>query len=132
MHTWLEKELKIFEVYTKHKYHREAESGGGRCEHWIDTIPIEDKLISRYDNFENILEFMNINYQKYSDQVIQYAEGKKSKYGFLIIADVRDQIKNGIIRRSPCRKCIDIKYDSEYRIWIGIFVFQAVNEPPSK
>ncbi|KKK93032.1 hypothetical protein LCGC14_2696950, partial [marine sediment metagenome] len=42
------------------------------------TIPIEDKLISRYDNIENLQEFMNLIYEKYSNQVIQYAEGKIS------------------------------------------------------
>lgn len=132
MHTWMERELKIFEVYTNHKYNREAESGGGKCEHWIDTIPLDDKLVSDYEGVENIQDFISSVYEKYGDQVIQYAEGKKSKYSFLIVADVRDEIKNHLIRRSPCHKCIDIKYDSEYKIWIWFFVFQALYKPPSK
>jgi hypothetical protein len=131
MHIWMERELKIFEVYTNHKYHREAESGGGKCEHWIDTIPLEDKLISDYEDVENIEEFKTAVYEDYGNQVIQYAEGKKSKFGFLIIADVRQEIKDHLISRSPCHKCIDIKYDSEYKIWIGILVFQALNKSPS-
>ncbi|MHA1723369.1 MAG: hypothetical protein ACTSXH_00795 [Promethearchaeota archaeon] len=131
MHIWIERELNIFEAYTGCEYHREAESGGGKCEHWITNIPLEDKLISDYDDIEDIEEFLNKIYNEHGGQVLQYAEGKRSKYGLLLIADIRDKIKNQIIRRSPGYKCINLKYDKEYEIWIGIFIFQAMYKPPS-
>jgi len=131
MHIWIERELNIFEAYTRHKYHREAEAGGGKCEHWIANIPLEDKLISNYDDIEDIKEFLNKVYNDYGGQVLQYAEGKGSKYGLLLVADIRDKIKNQIIRRSPGYKCINLKFDEEYKIWISVFVFQAIYRPPS-
>jgi len=131
MHIWMERELTIFEAHTGHRYHREAESAGGNCEHWIANIPLEDKLVSNYNDIEAIREFLKTIYDEYSGQVIRYAEGKKSKYGLLIIADTREKIKNHQIRPSPCHQCINIYYDKEYKIWTCVFVFQAFTKSPS-
>ena len=131
MHIWMERELLLFESYTGNKYHREAESAGGNCEHWIANIPLEDKIVSNYDSIEDMREFIKTVYDEYGGQVIQYAEGKKSKYGLLIIADTREKIKSHQIRPSPCHQCINIYYDKEYKIWIGVFVFQAFAKSPS-
>ena len=100
---------------------------GGDSDHWIDEIPIEDKLLKTEEglNQNNILEE---KYKKHKDQVIR--EAGKSGFGVLCIADIRKEIKNNSIAAFPLTKCFHIYYENN--IWIAVFLIQAFTRTPSK
>jgi len=106
MHEWFDR--KFIEFNLDHDfifYHTEADSGGGKCEHFINDIPIEDKIIDKSD-YQKMKKFLEEQYENYYPQVRRYASGKQSRYGILLIADRREEIKNDIIRASVPEKCL--------------------------
>ncbi len=100
---------------------------GGDSDHWIDEIPIEDKLLKSEENLnhENILEE---KYNKHKGQI--FREAGKSGFGILCIADIRRKIKNNAIAAFPLKKCFQIFYENN--IWVAVFLLQAFTETPSK
>ena len=100
---------------------------GGDSDHWIDEIPIEDKLLKTEEglNQETVLEE---KFNKHKDQVIR--EAGKCGFGILCIADIRREIKNNSIAAFPLKKCFHIFYEND--IWIAVFMIQAFTKTPSK
>lgn len=100
---------------------------GGNSDHWIDEIPIEDKLLKTEENLDN-QNILEEKYNKHKDQIIR--EAGKSGFGILCIADIRKEIKNNIVVAFPLKKCFHIYYKNN--IWIAVFLFQAFTKTPSK
>ena len=100
---------------------------GGDSDHWIDEIPIEDKLLKSEENLnhENILEE---KYNKHKGQI--FREAGKSGFGILCIADIRGKIKSNKIAAFPLKKCFQVFYEND--IWVAVFLLQAFTETPSK
>ncbi len=112
-------------------YHSEADAGGGECEHFINDIPIEDKIVDKSEN-KNISEFLEEQYEKHYPQVRRYAIGKHSKYAILLITDKREEIRNDTIRASSPNKCLLFQYNEDDEIWCAVFVFQVFQKSPSQ
>jgi hypothetical protein len=100
---------------------------GGDSDHWIDEIPIEDKLLKTEENLDhkNILEEI---YNKHKGQI--FREAGKSGFGILCIADIRGKIKNNTIAAFPLKKCFHVYYENN--IWVAVFLLQAFTGTPSK
>ncbi|TXT60864.1 MAG: hypothetical protein BAJALOKI2v1_70016 [Promethearchaeota archaeon] len=111
-------------------YARESMKGGGKCEHIINNIPIEDKIVDKSDSI-SIGDFLEEQYRRHYPQVRQYALGE-SKYAVLLITDVRREVKNCDVFPSAPENCILFKYNEEDNIWCAIFVFQVFLKSPSQ
>ncbi len=100
---------------------------GGDSDHWIDEIPIEDKLLKTEENLDhkNILEEI---YNKHKGQI--FREAGKSGFGILCIADIRGKIKSNTIAAFPLKKCFYVYYENN--IWVAVFLLQAFTGTPSK
>ncbi|MFX0135237.1 MAG: hypothetical protein ACFFDN_16455 [Candidatus Hodarchaeota archaeon] len=111
-------------------YSQESMAGGGRCEHFINSIPIEDKIIERSDCIE-MEDFLEEQYRIHYPQTRQYALGE-SKYAIILITDRRLGVKNGNISVSSPHSCILFRKHAKDNIWCAIFVFQVFSKSPSK
>ena len=132
MQEWFDN--KFFKLEAKYElisFHKESEAGGGTCEHFINNIPIEDKIIDK-SNYIQMGDFLEEQYKEHYLQVRQYALGKESRYAVVLIADRRPGIKNGNIRISAPHNCILFRYDQKDKLWCVIFVFQVFLKSPSK
>ncbi len=100
---------------------------GGDSDHWIDEIPIEDKLLKTEENLnhKNILEE---KYNKHKGQI--FREAGKSGFGVLCIADIRGKIKSNTIAAFPLKKCFHVYYENN--IWVAVFLIQSFTGTPSK
>ena len=109
------------------RYKEEAQISDGKVEHWVDNIPIEDKLIRSNEklNDKNIIEE---KYQKHKKQIIR--EDGDSGCIILILADIREEIKSNKYHAKIPKKCFNIFFEND--IWIAVFLFQAFTKPPSK
>jgi len=109
------------------RYKEEAQISNGKVEHWIDNIPIEDKLIRSNENLnnENIIEE---KYQKHKKQIIR--EGGNSGCIILILADIREEIKSNKYHAKIPKKCFNIFFEND--MWIAVFLFQAFTKSPSR
>ena len=109
------------------RYKEEAQISDGKVEHWVDNIPIEDKLIRSNDKLsdENIIEE---KYQKHKKQILR--EGGDVGCIILILADIREEIKSNKFNAKIPKKCFDIFFENN--IWIATFLFQAFTKSPSK
>ena len=110
----------------KEKFRDKTKISDGDCDHWVENIPIEDKLL-KTSNKEEINEIIEELYEKHKNQIIR--ESGMSGYGILNIVDVRENIKNNIINASPIPKVFKIFYENN--CWIGVFIFQAFTKTPS-
>lgn len=108
------------------RYNEEAQISDGKVEHWVDNIPIEDKLIRSNEklNDENIIEE---KYQKHKKQILR--EGGNSGCIILILADIREEIKSNKYHAKIPKKCFNIFFEND--IWIAVFLFQAFTKTPS-
>ena len=111
----------------KERLKDKAGVSGGDSDHWIDEIPIEDKLLRTEDklNHKNVLEE---KYYKHKDQILR--EAGKSGFAILCIADIRGKIKRNIIAAFPFKECFRVYYEN--KIWVAVFLLQAFTETPSK
>jgi len=105
----------------------EALVSGGHSDHWIDGIPIEDKLLRTEEKLNNE-KLIEEKYQKHKNQLLR--EAGKSGYGLLVIADIREEIKNNDIPAHPLKNCLKIFLENN--IWIAVYLFQAFTSTPSK
>lgn len=100
---------------------------GGDSDHWIDEIPIEDKLLRTEEN----LNHKNILEEKYNKEKGQiFREAGKSGFAILCIADIRGEIKNNTTAAFPLKKCFHVYYENN--IWVAVFLLQAFTGTPSK
>ena len=132
MHTWFD--LKYLSLEKEHDfitYHSEPEAGGGRCEHFINKIPIEDKIVTSSDN-ENIEDFLEEQYEIHFPQERRYAIGKQSKYSILLITDKREEIIDGTNRAASPNKCLLFQYDEKDNLWCAVIAFQVIQKSPSE
>jgi len=115
----------------KISYYREPISGGGKCEHFLNDIPIEDKIIqqSEHKNIESLLEEQ---YNKCYPQIKQYAKGKDSKYAILLLTDRRAEIVNNEIQIAVPDRCIQFRYNKKDDLWVAVFAFQVFLKTPSQ
>ncbi len=124
MNQWMSKTLRFY-------FHNRLRDGtlvsDGDSDHWIDDIPIEDKLLRTSEKLgtDTIIEE---KYNKEKKQV--FREAGKVGFGILELADIREEIKNNKIPAFPLKKCFKIKYENH--TWIAIFLFQAFTKPPSR
>lgn len=109
------------------RYKEEDKISDGNVEHYVDNIPIEDKLIRSNEklNDEKIIEE---KYQKHKKQIIR--EGVSSGCIILILADIREEIKSNKYHAKIPKKCFKIFFEND--IWIAVFLFQAFTKTPSK
>ncbi len=132
MHEWFHSKFQGFvQEHNFITYHTEADSGGGKCEHFINNIPIEDKIVDKSDNRE-MKEFLEEQYKKYYPQVRRYMGGQQSKYGILLITDKREEIKNDVIRASVPGSCLIFQYNEGDDLWCAVFAFQVLLKSPSQ
>ena len=124
MNHWMSKILRIY-------FHNRLRDGtlvsDGDSDHWIDDIPIEDKLLRTSEKLgtDTLIEE---KYNKEKKQV--FREAGKVSFGILEIADIREEIKNNKIPALPLKKCFKIEYENH--TWIAVFLFQAFTKPPSR
>ncbi len=109
----------------KHKDHSSV--AGGDADHWIEQIPIEDKLLRSNENLNNDTVIED-KYEKHKNQILK--EAGRSSYGVLVIADIRKEIKNGSFIPLPLKKCFKVYYEND--TWIIVFLLQAFIKTPSK
>ncbi len=132
MHEWFHIKFQVFkQEHNFITYHTEAESGGGKCEHFINYIPIEDKIVDKSDNKE-MKAFLEEQYKKYYSQIRRYMGGQQSKYGILLITDKREGIKNDVIRASVPENCLIFQYNERDDLWCAVFAFQVLLKSPSQ
>ncbi len=132
MHEWFDLKFRAFEKEHEFiNYHSEADAGGGECEHFINDIPIEDKIVDKSDH-TNIREFLKEQYENHYPQVRRYGIGKRSKYAILLITDKREEIINDAIRVSSPNKCLMFQYNKEDNLWCAVFAFQVFKKTPSQ
>ena len=112
-------------------YTRESMIGGGKCEHIINSIPIEDKIVDRSDCIK-MADFLEERYKKHYPQTSQYALGEGSKYAIILITDRRPGVNNCDIKPSAPENCFLIKKNEEGNIWCAVFVFQVYTKTPSQ
>lgn len=132
MQEWFDN--KFYELEAKYdliSFHKESEAGGGACEHFVNNIPIEDKIIDK-SNYIQMEDFLEEKYKEHYLQIRQYALGKESRYSVILIADRRPGIQNGNIRTSAPHNCVSFRYDQRDKLWCAIFVFQVFLKSPSK
>lgn len=132
MHEWFD--LKFRALKKEHEfitYHSEADAGGGECEHFINDIPIEDKIVDK-SGHTNIGDFLKEQYKIHYPQVRRYAIGKQSKYAILLITDKREDIIKDEIRASSPNKCLLFQYNKEDNLWCAVFAFQVIQKSPSQ
>lgn len=132
MQEWFDN--KFYELEAKYdliSFHKESEAGGGACEHFINNIPIEDKIIDK-SNYIQMEDFLEEQYKEHYLQVRQYALGKESRYAVILIVDRRQGIKNGNISTSAPHNCISFRYSQKDKLWCAILVFQVFLKSPSK
>ncbi|KKN21734.1 hypothetical protein LCGC14_0922350 [marine sediment metagenome] len=124
MNPWMSWILTLI-FQNRHKDHTLVSDGDS--DHWVDEIPIEDKLLRTREklNKDNIIEE---KYNMEKNQVLR--EAGKSGYVIFEIADIRDEIKTNELPALPLKKCFQIFYEND--IWIAVFIFQAFTETPSK
>ncbi len=98
----------------------------GHADHWVDNIPIEDKVFKSDKKIDNnyLIEYL---YVEHKEQF--FREAGKSSYTILIIADVREGIRKNTIRSYPLKKSVMIFNESD--IWTAVFLFQAFTKTPS-
>lgn len=130
MDLWFADRFKQFASEKDLSYHQESMAGGGMCEHFINSIPIEDKIIDKSDCIE-MEDFLEEQYRIHYPQARQYALGE-SKYAIILITDRRSGVKNGNIRVSSPLNCILFRKDEKDNIWCGVFVFQVFLKSPSR
>ena len=124
MNPWMGGVLKDY-FQDRHKDHSSV--AGGDADHWINQIPIEDKLLRSEENLDNV-NLIDLKFEKHKNQILK--EAGPSGYGVLIIADIRKEIKNGSIIPFPLMECFKIYYEN--KIWIIVFLIQAFTTTPSK
>ena len=132
MHNWFD--MRYIELQAKEdviQYAKEAEVGGGKCEHIINGIPIEDKIASKSQNLY-INEFIDEQYNKHYTQISQYANGSDSRYSILVIADKRPEVLDCKIKPDSPHNCLSFKYNKKDNLWCAIFVFQVYTKAPSQ
>ncbi len=123
MNPWMSKIL----TFIFHKNHKdESLVSDGDSDHWIDEIPIEDKLLKTEEKLVNE-KIIKEKYEKHKKQI--FRESGKCGYAIFVIADIRDEIKNNEIPARPLKNCFQIFYEND--IWIVAFLFQAFTESPS-
>lgn len=124
MNPWMGGVLKDY-FQDKHKDHSSV--AGGDADHWINQIPIEDKLLRSEENLDNDT-IIDEKYEKHKNQILK--EAGPSGYGFLVIADIRKEIKNGSIIPLPLKESIKIYYEN--KIWVIVILIQAFSTTPSQ
>lgn len=130
MQEWFKDKCTDIEEHDFITCHSEPEAGGGKCEHFINKIPVEDKIVVISDT-ENIGEFLEEQYEIHYPQVRRYAIGKQSKYSILLITDKREEIINDKIRAASPNNCLLFKYDEEDKLWCAVFAFQVLQKSPA-
>jgi len=130
MDLWFAHQFYQLAIEKKLSYAQEPLVGGGECEHMINSIPIEDKIVDKSDCIE-MVDFLEERYRLHYPQTRQYALGE-SKYAVILITDRRSGVKSGNIRPSAPEKCILFKKNEEDNIWCALFVFQVFTKSPSK
>lgn len=124
MNPWMGSKLEnLFQ--DRHKDH--ASVAGGDSDHWIDEIPIEDKLLRSDENLKND-NIIEEKFNKHKKQILK--EAGKSSFGVLVIADIRKEVKNESINPQSLKKCFQVFYENY--IWIIAFILQAFTKTPSK
>lgn len=132
MHSWFDlRFLSLEKEYEFITYHFEPEAGGGKCEHFINKIPIEDKIVKKSDN-RNIKEFLEEQYEEHYRQVKRYGTGKQSKYAVLLITDKREEIINATFEASSPNNCLLFQYNEEAKLWYAVFAFQVLQKSPAQ
>ena len=98
----------------------------GHADHWVDNVPIEDKLLKSEKKIgnNNLIEEL---YPKYKKQLLR--EAGKSGYAILIIVDIREGIKKNTTILHPLKNCVMIFFENG--IWTAVFLFQAFTKTPS-
>jgi len=123
MNPWMSTIL-TFIFHNKHK--DESLVSDGDADHWIEEIPVEDKLLKTEEKLDNE-NIIKEKYEKHKKQILR--EAGKCGYAIFVIADIRKEIKNNEIPARPLKKCFQIFYENN--IWIAAFLFQAFTKPPS-
>jgi len=116
----------LFESNFGYNHNIQPRISDGHSDHFIDDVPIEDKLLRTSENLEN----GNIITQKYEKEKRQVKrEGILCGFQILLIVDIRDEVKKneGIPMKIP--KCIKIFYEDGY--WTAADLFQAFTKTPS-
>ena len=131
MDLWFAERFYQLAIEKQLSYTRESMVGGGKCEHIINSIPIEDKIVDNSNSIK-MVDFIEEKYKEYYPQTRQYALGERSNYAIILITDRRTTVKNGNIRTSAPENCIQIRFNEEDKIWCAVFVFQVYTKPPSK
>ena len=132
MHEWFDLKFRTLERENEFiTYHSEADVGGGECEHFINDIPIEDKIVDK-SNHTKIREFLEEQYENHYPQIRRHAIGKQSKYAILLITDKREAIINDTIRASSSNKCLLFQYNEDDNLWCAVFAFQVFQKSLSQ
>ncbi len=116
---WLEKKFGV-------KHNIQSRISDGHSDHFIDDIALEDKLLRTNENL-NDKKVIEEKYKKEKRQIIR--EGILSGFQILIIADIRDEIKDNKIVAKKVPECFKVFYEEGY--WTAAFLFQAFTETPS-
>lgn len=98
----------------------------GNADHFVYGLPIEDKLIRSTDNLRNE-ELISMKFKKHHKQFQRIGN---HKFCTILLADIRDEIKEGKVAAYPIEDCFDIIF--EEKIWFAVFLFQAFQDSPSK
>ena len=75
----------------------------------------------------DVKKIIEEKYEKEKRQIIR--EGILSGFQILIIADIRDEIKENKTLAKKVPECFKVFYEGGY--WTAAFLFQAFTDPPS-
>lgn len=117
----------LLKIRFKERLKDKSEISNGHSDHWVDQIPIEDKLL-RNSNNTNIQEIINKVYEENKKQI--FREAGFCGFGVILVVDIRGDIKKNKIPASPITKCFRIFYEKDF--WTTVFIFQAFTKTPSK
>jgi len=108
------------------KHNIQSRISDGHSDHFIDDIALEDKLLRTNEKL-NDKKIIEEKYEKEKRQIIR--EGILSGFQILIIADIRDEIKENKTLAKKVPECFKVFYEGGY--WTAAFLFQAFTDPPS-
>jgi hypothetical protein len=97
----------------------------GDADHFVFSIPIEDKLIRTSENIHN----RNPIIEKFEKHKKQFMREAKEGFSVIFFADIRDEVIHGKIDAQPLQECFEIF--NENSTWFVVFLFQAFQNSPS-
>jgi hypothetical protein len=97
----------------------------GDADHFVFSIPIEDKLIRTSENIQN----RNPIIEKFEKHKKQFMREAKEGFSVIFFADIRDEVIQGKIDAQPLQECFEIF--NENSTWFVVFLFQAFQNSPS-